>query len=234
MGEIVEFPSNGTTGQGYLATPESGDGPGVVVIQEWWGLVDHIKDVCDRFAAEGFVALAPDLYHGEKADEPDEAGKLMMSLNIEKAAKDMSGAVDFVRDRATASAAGASGANGVAVVGFCMGGALALLVAAQRPDAVKAVSPYYGVLVWPAVQPDYANMAAAVQGHYAENDDFANAEAVAALTKELESAGAQVEMFTYPGTEHAFFNDTRPEVHNAEAAAQAWRRTIDFFRTQLG
>lgn len=227
MGEIVEFPSNGTTGQGYLATPESGEGPGVVVIQEWWGLVDHIKDVCDRFAAEGFVALAPDLYHGEATTEPDEAGKLMMSLNIEKAAKDMSGAVDFVRDRSTST-------SGVAVIGFCMGGALALLVAAQRPDAVKAVAPYYGVLVWPAVQPDYANLAAAVQGHYAEDDDFANAEAVAALTKELESQGKEVEMFTYPGTAHAFFNDTRPEVHNAEASQQAWSRTLDFFRAQLG
>ncbi|HEV7886123.1 MAG TPA: dienelactone hydrolase family protein [Acidimicrobiales bacterium] len=225
MGEIVEFPSNGTTGQGYLALPEGGDGPGVVVIQEWWGLVDHIKDVCDRFAAEGFVALAPDLYHGEKTTEPDEAGKLMMSLNIETAAKDMSGAVDYVRDRSTGS--------GVGVVGFCMGGALALLVAAQRPDAVKAVAPFYGVLVWPAVQPDYTNLAAAVQGHFAENDDFANAEAVGALEQELRDKGKEVEVFTYPGTEHAFFNDARPEVHNAEASKQAWERTIAFLRSRL-
>jgi carboxymethylenebutenolidase len=225
MGDIVEFPSNGSTGQGYLATPASGDGPGVVVIQEWWGLVDHIKDVCDRFAAEGFVALAPDLYHGESAREPDEAGKHMMALNIEQAAKDMSGAVDYVRDRSTG--------HGVGVVGFCMGGALALLLATQRPDAVKAVVPFYGVLVWPAVQPDYTNMAAAVQGHYAENDDFANADAVAALEKQLRDLGKEVEIFTYPGTEHAFFNDTRPEVHDAAASQTAWERTLAFFRSHL-
>src|SRR5881392_2019767 len=100
-GQMVEFSSNGGTANGYLATPASGKGPGVVVIQEWWGLVPHIKDVCDRYAAEGFFALAPDLYHGETTTEPDEAGKLMMSLNLEQAGKDMSGAVDFVAERAT-------------------------------------------------------------------------------------------------------------------------------------
>src|SRR3989441_11648788 len=96
MGEMVEFPSNGTTVGGYLATPEGGAGPGLVVIQEWWGLVDHIKDVCDRFAVEGFTALAPDLYHGEQTAEPDEAGKLMMAMDLERAARDMAGAVDFL------------------------------------------------------------------------------------------------------------------------------------------
>src|SRR5688572_6967255 len=120
MGEIVEFPSNGASGQGYLATPSSGECPGVLVIQEWWGLVPHIKDICDRYAAEGFLALAPDLYHGESTDEPDEAGKLMMALNLEKAAKDMSGAVDLLSQRASG--------NGVGVTGFCMGGGLALLL----------------------------------------------------------------------------------------------------------
>src|SRR5919201_2487541 len=96
MGEMVKFVSNGSTDTGYLATPDVGAGPGLVVIQEWWGLVDHIKDVCERFAAEGFTALAPDLYHGEQAGEPDEAGKLMMALDIERAARDMAGAVDFL------------------------------------------------------------------------------------------------------------------------------------------
>jgi len=228
MGEIVEFPSNGTTGNGYLATPDSGDGPGVVVIQEWWGLVDHIKDVCDRFAAEGFVALAPDLYHGTTTEEPDEAGKHMMALNIEQAAKDMSGAVDYVRDRSTATG------GAVAVVGFCMGGALALLIATKRPDAVKAVAPFYGVIGWPAEQPDWANLAAAVQGHYAENDDFASPDKVRALEAQLKDLGKEVEVFIYPNAEHAFFNDTRPEVHDPQASQQAWERTIAFFRRHLG
>ena len=226
MGEIVEFPSTGTSGQGYLAVPDSGSGPGVVVIQEWWGLVDHIKDLCDRFAAEGFVALAPDLYRGEKTTEPDEAGKLMMTMNIERAAKDMSGAVDEVAKR--------GGGNAVGVVGFCMGGGLALMIGANRPDLVKAVAPFYGLIPWEGAQPDYTKMTAAVQGHYAEKDDYFNPEAVAGLDQQLEAAGVDHELFIYPGADHAFFNDTRPEVYDADAAATAWDRTLAFFRSKLG
>jgi carboxymethylenebutenolidase len=225
MGEMVEFPSNGSTGQGYLATPTSGTGPGVVVIQEWWGLVPHIQDVCERFAGDGFVALAPDLYHGETTREPDEAGKLMMAMNIEQAGKDMGGAVDYVRERATG--------DGIGVVGFCMGGGLALVLATQRPDAVKAVLPFYGIIPWEAAQPDYSKLAAAVQGHYAENDSFASPEFVAALEQQLRDLGKDVEFFTYPGTDHAFFNDTRPEVYDADASRQAWDRTLAFLRKHL-
>src|SRR5688572_32140552 len=112
-GQMVEFSSNGGTANGYLATPASGKGPGIIVIQEWWGLVPHIRDVCDRFAAEGFVALAPDLYRGKATTEPDEAGKLMMALNIEQAAQDMSGAIDKVAEVA--------GRDAVGVTGVCMG-----------------------------------------------------------------------------------------------------------------
>jgi carboxymethylenebutenolidase len=228
MGEIVEFPSNGTTGQGYLALPEGGEGsgPGVLIIQEWWGLVPHIKDVADRFAAEGFVALAPDLYHGQTADEPDEAAKIMMALNLDKAAKDMSGAVNFLDER--------SSGDGIGVVGFCMGGGLALLLATQRPDKVKAVVPFYGVIPWQAAQPDWSKLQGSVQGHYAENDDFASPDTVRALEQQLKDLGKDVEMFIYPGTDHAFFNDTRPEVYAPEAAKTAWQRTLDFLRSHLG
>src|SRR3954469_5282942 len=156
MGEMIEFPSNGTTGQGYLATPSSGSGPGVVVIQEWWGLVPHIEDVCDRFAAEGFTALAPDLYHGESTTEPDEAGKLMMALNLDRAAKDLSASIDWLL--ASEDVRG----DGIGVVGFCMGGGLALVVATQRPDAVQAVVPFYGVIPWPQAQPDWSKLQAPV------------------------------------------------------------------------
>jgi len=229
MGEMIEFPSNGTTGQGYLATPSGGPGPGVIVIQEWWGLVPHIKEVADRFAAAGFVALAPDLYHGETTTEPDEAGKKMMALNIEKAAKDMSGAVDAVAERSSSS-----NADKVGVVGFCMGGGLALLLGTLRPDKVKAVAPVYGVIPWPAAQPDWSKLAGcAVQGHYAEKDDFANPDTVRQLEHDLKSKGVDVEMFIYPGADHAFFNDTRPEVHDASASKQAWDRTIAFFKEHL-
>ncbi|HUP84060.1 MAG TPA: dienelactone hydrolase family protein [Acidimicrobiales bacterium] len=228
MGEIIEFPSNGTSGQGYLAVPESGSGPGVVVIQEWWGLVDHIKDVCDRFAAEGFTALAPDLYRGEATTEPDEAGKLMMALNIEQAAKDMSGAVDEVARRSTGNG------GRVGVIGFCMGGGLALMLGAHRGDKVGAVAPFYGLIPWPGAQPDYTKMTAAVQGHYAEKDDYFNPEAVAGLDEELTAAGVEHELFSYPGADHAFFNDARPEVYDAGASSQAWGRVLDFLRDQLG
>src|SRR5579872_7459455 len=134
MGDIIEFASNGGTAQGYLATPaDGGTGPGVVVIQEWWGLVPHIKSVADRFAREGLVALAPDLYHGTSVSEPDEAAKLAMALNMAQAAKDLSGAVDETLRRASTERVG--------VVGFCMGGGLALLLATQRPDAIGACVP---------------------------------------------------------------------------------------------
>src|SRR5215212_4515969 len=150
MGELVQFPfADGNTG-GYLSIPETGSGPGVVVIQEWWGLVDHIKDVCDRFAAEGFTALAPDLYRGHAASnsEPDEAGKLMMTLNLAQAAKDMNGAVDHLL------ASDKVRGDGIGVTGFCMGGGLALMLAAQRPDAVKACVPFYGLIPWEGANPD--------------------------------------------------------------------------------
>jgi len=226
MGENVEFPSNGTTGQGYLATPASGSGPGVVVIQEWWGLVPHIKDVVDRFAAEGFVALAPDLYRGRTTAEPDEAAKQMMAMNIDQAAKDMSGAVDLLQERATGS--------GVGVIGFCMGGGLALVLGCRRPDAVKAVAPFYGVVPWPGAQPDWSTLGGAVRGHYAELDGFFGPDAVRALEKQLRDLGKDVEMEIHPGVDHAFFNDTRPEVYNAAEATRAWNDTLAFFRVELG
>jgi carboxymethylenebutenolidase len=226
MGEMIEFPSNGSTAQGYLAVPESGSGPGVVVIQEWWGLVDHIKDVCDRFATAGFTALAPDLYHGAATREPDEAGKAMMAMQLDQAARDMSGAVDEVSRR--------SGSDRVGVIGFCMGGGLALVLATQRPDKVAAVVPCYGIIPWPDAQPDYSGMTAAVLGHYAEKDGFFTPEAAEALATQLREMGKSVEIHIYPGTDHAFFNDTRPEVYDAEAARSLWERSLAFFHTQLG
>ena len=227
MGEMVTFRSNGGEADGYLAVPESGSGPGVVVIQEWWGLNDQIKEVCDRYAAEGFVALAPDLYHGQATTKEDEAGQLMMSLNIEQAAKDMAGAVDYLMSHDAVTG------DGVGVVGFCMGGGLALWLGTLRPDAVKAVVSYYGIIPWPAAQPDYSKLRAAVQGHYAANDDFADPETVRKLEEELKGLGKEVEFYTYPGVGHAFTNHHRPDVFHEEHSETAWRRTIDFFRRHL-
>jgi len=227
MGEIIEFKSNGGTDQGYLATPaEGGKGPGLIVIQEYWGLVPHIKAVADRFAHEGFVALAPDLYHGKTVDEPDEAAKMMMTLNMDQAARDMSGAVDEVLKH--------SSTDKVGILGFCMGGGLALLLATQRPDVVVACVPFYGVIPPGGPQPDWAAMTAAVQGHYAGNDSSAGPEAVADLEAKLGALGKDIDFHIYPGTEHAFFNDTRPEVYNAEASAASWARAVTFLNGKLG
>jgi carboxymethylenebutenolidase len=220
MGEMVDFPSNGGTASGYLATPGGGGGLPLVVIQEWWGLVPHIKDVCDRFAAAGFAAVAPDLYHGESTTEPDEAGKLMMALNIQQAGRDMSGAVSLVQD--------VTGKQFVGVTGFCMGGGLALVLATQRPDAVAAVVPWYGLIPWPDAQPDWSALTASVLGHYAADDDFFGPALVAELQETLDSLGKDAELKVHPGVGHAFFNDTRPEVYDKATADAAFAETVAF------
>ena len=223
MGEMTTFPSNGHTCDGYLAG--DGTGPGVIVIQEWWGLVPHITDVADRFAAAGFTALAPDLYHGESSTEPDGAGKLMMALNLENAAKDLSGAVALLQQK--------TGRDKVGVVGYCMGGGLALVLATQRPDAVAAAAPYYGAIPWASVQPDWSALTAKVVGEYAELDGWASPEAAQALETQLRELGKDATMHVHAGADHAFFNDARPEVYDAAASATAFDRTVALFRDTL-
>lgn len=226
MGEMIEFASNGDTVGGYLASPADGGGPAVVVIQEWWGLVPHIEEVCDRFASEGFFALAPDLYHGDSVsnEEPDEAGKLMMAMRVDQARRDMSGAVDALIDR--------SGAERVGAVGFCMGGALALLLALDRQDSVGACVPFYGAIPWPEVKPDWKTLSVPVQVHVGTKDDWAMGFADS-LVSELNEADRPVERHNYENAEHAFFNDTRPEVYDAESSALAFERTVAFLHTNL-
>ena len=221
---MIEFRSNGATAGGYLATPEGGRGPGVIVLQEWWGLVPHIKDVADRFAREGFVVLAPDLYHGRTTTSPDEAGKLMMALNIEQAERDLRGAVDHLLGH------DATEGQTVGTVGFCMGGVLSLF-AASKNERVGACVVFYGI--HPKVEPDLDRLRAPVLGLYAERDQFVPPEAVRDLEAKLRERGKSIETHIYPGTDHAFFNDTRPEVYDPEAAADAWRRTVEFFREHL-
>lgn len=222
-GEMIEFDGNGKPFNGYLSTPQ-GTGPGVIVIQEWWGLVEHIKEVCDRFADEGFTALAPDFYHGQIAEEPDTAGKLMMALNIDEAEKVIRGAVRALLDHPSTSS------PKVGVVGFCMGGQLALLAATTQPQIGACVN-FYGI--HPNVQPDFSQLNGPVLGIFAEHDDFTNAEVVAGLDQALTQAGKPHEFHTYPGTHHAFFNDHRPTVYNRDAAEDAWQRVIAFFKSNL-
>ena len=223
-GQMIEFESNGGTASGYLSAPESGEGPGVVVIQEWWGLVPHIKDVADRFAAEGFVALAPDLYHGDVARSPDEAGKMMMALNIPQTEKDLRGAIQYLLDNE------ATTGDLVGTVGFCMGGALSLY-AASKNRQVGACVVFYGI--HPKVSPDFDNLRAPVLGIFAGKDDFVTPDVVRALAETMREHGKSIETHNYPDSDHAFFNDTRPEVYDPDASADAWRRTIEFLRANL-
>ena len=222
----VSFASGSGEAHGYLATPETGSGPGVIVIQEWWGLTDHIADVCDRLAGEGFVALAPDLFGGTTTHDADEAGKLMMELPVDQAARDLAGAVDFLvsSDAVTSSAVGA--------VGFCMGGGFVLLLAAQQGDRIAAAVPFYGV--GPAVPNTYTGVRAAVQGHYGEQDGFYAVEDARQQEQQIrEESGAEVEFFYYPAG-HAFHNDTNAiGTYDEENAKLAWRRTVEFLRSKL-
>ncbi|HEX8179959.1 MAG TPA: alpha/beta fold hydrolase [Pyrinomonadaceae bacterium] len=222
--EMVEFKSNGGTTQGYLAAPESGAGPGIVVIQEWWGLVPHIKHVCERFAAAGFVALAPDLYHGRTTTSPDEAGKLMMALDIDQAEQDLRGAIEFLRALSSVTS------ERVGIIGFCMGGALSLY-AATKNEQVGACVVFYGG--HPKVRYELTNLHAPLLGLYAGRDTFVTPDSVRQLEAQLQTLGKPAELHIYEDAEHAFFNDDRPEVYNPEAAEDAWRRTVSFFRTHL-
>jgi carboxymethylenebutenolidase len=221
-GKMVDFPSNGGKTAGYLATPKSGKGPGVLVIQEWWGLVGHIKNVCDRFAAEGFSALAPDLYHGQTASEPDAAGKLFMALNIAQAEKDLRGAAKYLAAQSSTAKLGA--------VGFCMGGQLALFAGTVNPN-VGAVVDFYGI--HPNVKPDYTKLGGPVLGLFAEKDAFVTPQAAKDVDAAIKKAGKQSQIHVYPGVDHAFFNDERADVYNKPAADDAWRRTLAFFRQHL-
>jgi carboxymethylenebutenolidase len=223
----VTFPSGARQAHGYLALPDSGRGPGVVVIQEWWGLTDHIAGIADRLAGEGFVALAPDLFGGATTHDADEAGKLMEELPVEQAAQDLGGAVDFLlaHEAVTSTAVGA--------VGFCMGGGFVLMLAAQQGERVAAAVPFYGV--GPAVPEQYRGVRAAVLGHYGEDDDFYPAGQAREQERQIrEECGADVRFFYYPAG-HAFHNDENLlGTYDEEQAQLAWRRTVDFLHEHLG
>jgi carboxymethylenebutenolidase len=229
VAETVEFKSNGNTASGYLVRPPSGSGPGVLVIQEWWGVDDDLKTMADRLAEAGFVALVPDLYHGEVAghDEMDKAGELMNSLPPDRAARDMSGAVDFLAGHDAVTG------DGVGVVGFCMGGMLTFLIAAGRGDKVTAAVPFYG-FPQGEMEPDWSGLTAAVRGHMAENDDFFPPDAAKALEAKLQGMGKDVQLTVHPGTGHAFMGP-----HNAlgtldeDKAAEIWPQVTAFLHEKL-
>ena len=228
-GRMIEFDANGSPAPGYLAIPNTGRGPGVVVLHAWWGLTEPFRQACDRLAEAGFVALAPDLYRGQTTAKIEEAEALGSALDREeeRARGDIRGALRFLRQNGATSAADGSGAFGL--VGFSLGGAYALDMSVNLAGEVAAVVTFYAVYTGP----DYHSAQAAYLCHFAEHDAFEPAESVAEMEQALREAGRQATFYTYPGTEHWFVEANRPDVYNAAATALAWERTIAFLNAQL-
>jgi carboxymethylenebutenolidase len=221
----IEFPTTAGTSPGYLAVPSGGGGPATIVMQEWWGLDGHIRSICDRFAAEGFFALAPDLYRGETTGEPSEAQQKMMALSMDQAEQDMCGAADYLQAQD-----GVEG-RGVGSVGFCLGGGLSVWAAATCPNIVAAVSYYY---VMPHGKPDFSKIGGPVLGHFGTADDFISVEDAQQLEVELRDAGADVTFHFYDDAGHAFFNDTnRLGTYDPAHTQTSWERTVEFLRAAL-
>jgi carboxymethylenebutenolidase len=224
----IQFPTTSPgagTAPGYLASPAEEHGPAIIVLQEWWGVDEHIRAICDRFAAEGFFALAPDLYRGETTDQPSEAQQKMMALSMDQAELDMCGAADFL-----ASQPGFEG-PGVGAVGFCLGGGLAVWAAATCPNIAAAVSYYY---VMPHGKPDFSGIGGPVLGHFGTADEFIPTEEADKLETALKDAGVETTFHRYEGAGHAFFNDTnRLGTYDHDLAEQSWQRTVDFLRSAL-
>jgi carboxymethylenebutenolidase len=221
----IEFTTSDGSAPGYLAVPAGEQGPAVIVLQEWWGLDEHIRSVCDRFAAEGFYALAPDLYRGETTAQPSEAEQKMMAMSMDQVEKDMCGAADYL-----AAQPGVEG-PGVGAVGFCLGGGLAIWAAASCPNIAAAVSYYY---VMPHGKPDFSKIKGPVLGHFGTADEFVPLEDARKLETELTDAGVQTTFEYYDGAGHAFFNDTnRLGTYDVEHAEPSWQSTVSFLRSAL-
>jgi carboxymethylenebutenolidase len=221
----IEFPTSAGDAPGYLAAPAGGSGPAAIVLQEWWGVDDHVRSICDRLAGEGFYALAPDLYGGETTDQPSEAQQKMMALNMQAAEQHMCGAADYL-----ASQPGFEG-KGVGAVGFCLGGGLAVWAAATCPNIAAAVTYYY---VMPHGKPDFTHVKCPVLGHFGTADEFVPVDAAKGLEAELRDAGVDVTFHLYEGAGHAFFNDTnRLGTYDADHTQASWERTVDFLRSAL-
>ena len=221
----IELFADGRQTRGYLAVPSGrGPWPGVVVIQEWWGLNDNIRDIADRLANEGFVALAPDLYYGETAYEPDDARKLSMALQYPAALRVIQAAVDYLSNIASVSP------KKIGLVGFCMGGGLAWHGAAKL-EGIGAAVPCYGG--GPEMTPEEAaRIKAPILAIYGELDKGVSPQVARQRAALMDAAGVQQETVIYPGAHHAFMNDQRPAYH-PEAAEDAWQRIASHFRQNL-
>ncbi|GIJ28608.1 carboxymethylenebutenolidase [Micromonospora qiuiae] len=228
MGEMVTYRVNGGNATGYLAIPSTGAAsPAVIVIQDWWGLAPHVRAVVDRFAEAGFVALAPDFRHGGPASKPSEPRQMLNSTQMDEAAADIAAAADYLAGRGeTTEKAGCAG--------FCAGASLALW-AASFTERIVATAAFYPRLPWVGMRtewPDYTGKAALI--HCSEADGTSSEPGVQAVRRAIEHAGGSCQLHDYPGTEHAFFNEDRPEKFDQRAATSAWARTLELFRAKLG
>ncbi|HKG21184.1 MAG TPA: dienelactone hydrolase family protein [Blastocatellia bacterium] len=223
--KTVEFEAGAKAARGYLVgAGDGGKRPGLLAIHEWWGLNDHIKDVANRFAAEGYTVLAPDLYDGTITRDPEEAGRLMQGLDQGRALAILDGAVDYLKRDESVDA------GKIAATGFCMGGSYALLLATHNRD-IKAVAPFYGDV--PGDE-ELKNLGAPVLFIGAEHDNWITLDKMKRLESALGKYGKEGEVKVYPGVGHAFFNDTRPDAYDEGAARDAWRSVTEFFRERLG
>jgi carboxymethylenebutenolidase len=226
---MVQYPSDDVTVRAYLVGPNvKGTRPAVIVVQEWWGLNEHIKDVARRYAQEGYVAIAPDLYSrlGNRVTaDPGEAGKLMGTLKQEDGLKDLQATVAYLK-----TVPGVNGAR-IGVTGFCMGGSYALMLPCTT-DAIKAAVPFYGQV--PSPDNPIQKLACPVLYIYGEDDGWITKADVQRLAAALKKYNKTGEIKTYPGAQHAFFNDTRKDVYKAAEAKDAWARATAFFKQHLG
>lgn len=209
-------------GSAYVVAPKQGQGPGVLVIHSWWGLTQFFRDVCDRLADEGFVAMAPDLHEGRTTDRPDEAEAIL------RAADPNEGARLILASAAALRGLPATPDGPIGVVGFSMGASWGLWLSARAPESVAATVAFYG-----SQDVEMEESQAAYLGHFAEHDDFVSDDDVAYLEALLGLAGRPVEFHKYPGTRHWFFEEDREAAFDPEAAALAWDRTVAFLRAHL-
>lgn len=224
---MVTFAAGEKQAGGYRALPEGKKGAGILVLHPWWGLTEFIKEFCDRLAGEGFVAFAPDLFNGRTATTIEDAEQLVNGLDFEATIPVVTGAADFLQGHTAVQD------RPIGVIGFSMGAAWALWLAAEsRPDDIAATILFYGN--WPGFgREEFAKSKAAFLGHFAENDPYEEPEAVAETRREIEAAGREVAFHTYPGTGHWFFESNQPNAYNQAAAALAWERTLVFLRERL-